>query len=161
MKPGGQVGCVTMTNWLDFGEDLYPNTRIFSVIVHNWEMGPKMIRIVVSRNNLSSVSLLKLHRDVSYSSTDHAILYYTILFSLRDSSIYAHKHNNIQHRIRSKKLWMDYNKTWWMSWLDDKNKPFRFCFSSADPAYQLDTRCSVRHGRGMRSTESRSSLRMQ
>jgi len=25
-----------------------------------------------------------------------------------------------------KKLWMDYDKTWWMSWVGDKNKPIRF-----------------------------------
>ena len=35
---------------------------------------------------------------------------------------------------------MDYDKTWWMRWLDDKNKPNRFCFLSADPAYQWDTK---------------------
>ena len=31
MKFCGQVGCVTRTNWLDFGEDPYPDptTRIF------------------------------------------------------------------------------------------------------------------------------------
>uniref|UniRef100_A0A8C4QXN3 Follistatin-like 5 n=1 Tax=Eptatretus burgeri TaxID=7764 RepID=A0A8C4QXN3_EPTBU len=35
---------------------------------------------------------------------------------------------------------MDYDKTWWMSWLDDKNKPIRFWFSSADPVYLWDTK---------------------
>ena len=29
MKLGEQVGCVTRTNWLDFGEDPNPDTRIF------------------------------------------------------------------------------------------------------------------------------------
>ena len=39
MKLGGQVGCVTRTNWFDIGED--PDSRI-SVLLHHWEMGPKL-----------------------------------------------------------------------------------------------------------------------
>ena len=35
---------------------------------------------------------------------------------------------------------MDYDKIWWMSWLDDKTKSIVFCFRSADPAYQWDTK---------------------
>ena len=34
-KLGGQVGCVTMRNWLDFGEDPDPDTRIISVVLHH------------------------------------------------------------------------------------------------------------------------------
>ena len=41
MKFCGQVGCVTRKNWFNFGED--PDPIIFSVILHNWEMGPKTI----------------------------------------------------------------------------------------------------------------------
>ena len=37
----GQVGCVTRTNWFDFGEDLDPDIRIFQVILHHWEIGWK------------------------------------------------------------------------------------------------------------------------
>ena len=37
----GQVGCVTRTNWLDFSEDPDLTTRIFKVILHHWEIGPK------------------------------------------------------------------------------------------------------------------------
>ena len=43
MKFDGQVGCVTGTNCLDFGEDPDPTTRILKVILHHREMGPKMI----------------------------------------------------------------------------------------------------------------------
>ena len=38
-KHGGQVGFVTRTNWLDFGEDLDPATGILKVILHHWETG--------------------------------------------------------------------------------------------------------------------------
>ena len=36
-KHGGQVGFVTRTNWLDFGEDLDPATGILKVILHHCE----------------------------------------------------------------------------------------------------------------------------
>ena len=32
--------------------------------------------------------------------------------------------------LNFKKLWMDYDKTWWMSWVGDKNKLIRFWFRS-------------------------------
>ena len=43
MKFWRQVWCVTMTNWLDFGEDPDPTTGIFKVILHYWEIKPKTI----------------------------------------------------------------------------------------------------------------------
>ena len=45
MKFCGRVGCVTRTNWLDFGEDPNPDptTRILKLILHHWEIGPKTI----------------------------------------------------------------------------------------------------------------------
>ena len=51
MKFGGQVGCVTRTKWLDFYEDpdLDPTTRIFKVILHQWEIRPKMICSMISQ----------------------------------------------------------------------------------------------------------------
>ena len=39
-----------------------------------------------------------------------------------------------------KKLWMYDDKTWWMSWLDDKNKRIRFWFRLADLAHRWDTK---------------------
>ena len=48
MKLLGQVGCVTRTNWLDFGEDPDPTTGIFKVMLHHWEMGPKTMYRMIS-----------------------------------------------------------------------------------------------------------------
>ena len=51
MKFCGQVGCVTRANWFDFGEDPDhdPTTRIFKVILHHWERGPKTIYSTISQ----------------------------------------------------------------------------------------------------------------
>ena len=51
MKFGGQVGCLTRTKWLDFGEDPDPDptTRFFKVILHHWEIGPKTIYSTISQ----------------------------------------------------------------------------------------------------------------
>ena len=44
------------------------------------------------------------------------------------------------------KLWNDYDKSWWMRWVGDKNKTIRFCCVTrtngpdADLAYQWDTK---------------------
>ena len=40
-KFGGQAGCVTWTNWLDFGEEHNLIRELFKVILHHWETGPK------------------------------------------------------------------------------------------------------------------------
>ena len=50
---------------------------------------------------------------------------------------------------------MDFDKTWWMSWLGDKNKPTRFWFRSASRSglsvgYKMQT---VQPGGGERSIE--------
>ena len=45
----GQVVCVTRTNWLDFGEDPDPDTRIFKVILHHWAIRPKTIYRKISQ----------------------------------------------------------------------------------------------------------------
>ena len=44
-KFDGQVGYVTRTNWFDFGEDPNPDpdSRIFQVILHPWEMGKNYV----------------------------------------------------------------------------------------------------------------------
>ena len=42
-KFGRRVECVTRTNSFDFGEDPDPVPRIFSVLLHHWEIGPKTI----------------------------------------------------------------------------------------------------------------------
>ena len=46
----GRLG-VTRTKWLDFDEDpdLDPTTRIFKVILHQWEIRPKMICSMISQ----------------------------------------------------------------------------------------------------------------
>ena len=50
-KLGGQVGCVTRTNWWHFSEDLDPDpaTGMLEVILHHWEMGPKTIYSTISQ----------------------------------------------------------------------------------------------------------------
>ena len=59
-----------------------------------------------------------------------------------------------------KNMCTDYDKTWWMSWVVDKNKAIRFWFRSGyrsilSVGYKTLT---VQPGRGMRSTEGHSSL---
>ena len=51
IKFGGHVGCVTRTNWFDFCKDLNPDPdlRIFQVILHHWEMGPKTMYSTTSQ----------------------------------------------------------------------------------------------------------------
>ena len=51
MKFCGQVWCVTRTYWLYFDEDPNPDptTRIFSVILHDWKIGPKMMYCTTSQ----------------------------------------------------------------------------------------------------------------
>ena len=50
MKIGGHVRCVTRTyQRLDFGEDPDPITRIFEVILHHREIGPKTIYSTMSQ----------------------------------------------------------------------------------------------------------------
>ena len=49
MRFCGQVRCVTRPNWLDFGEDPDQTTRIFIVILHQWEVGPKTIYSTISQ----------------------------------------------------------------------------------------------------------------
>ena len=46
-KLGGQFGCVTRTNWFDFGEAADLDTIIFQVILHNWEIQPKTTHITI------------------------------------------------------------------------------------------------------------------
>ncbi len=51
MKLSGQNGCVSWTNCFDFGDDLspHPTTRIFEVILHHWEIGPKTMCGMISQ----------------------------------------------------------------------------------------------------------------
>ena len=50
MKLGGHVGGVTRNNCFDFGEDLTPDadSRIFQLILHHREMGPKTMYSMLS-----------------------------------------------------------------------------------------------------------------
>ena len=56
MKFGGQVRCVTRPNRFDFDEDLVqdPTTRIFKVILHHCEIGPKIIYSTISQKVVDS-----------------------------------------------------------------------------------------------------------
>ena len=51
MKLSGQVGCVTTTNWFDFGEDPNPDptAKIFKVILHEKERVPKTTYRTISQ----------------------------------------------------------------------------------------------------------------
>ena len=50
MKFGGEVGCATRKNWIDFGEDPNPEpNQSFFVFLRHWEMGLKTIKSTESQ----------------------------------------------------------------------------------------------------------------
>ena len=145
MKFGGQVGCVTRPNWLDFGEEPDPATKIFKVILYHWEIGPKTICSTYlkklctdsdetwwTRWVCDEEELIQFWwRSESGSGSDN---FWSDSSPLRDVAklIYS-----IARYL--KKLWTNLDETWWTSWVCDKDKFIRFWWrSESRSAYEND-----------------------
>ena len=132
-KLGGQVGCATRTNWFDFAENLnpHPDPRNFQVILHHWEIRTKTIETTMSQKvtdgfcsgQVGCVTRMNSFNFGEHSNLDQDTRILQWFFIERWG----------QKRWRAwyfKKLWTNFDKTMWMSWFDDRNKPIRFWLRS-------------------------------
>ena len=83
--------CVTRTNRLDFGEDLDLDTRIFKVILHHWEILPKMIYSTISQTFMDGLGRTLVDTFGAWQGRIYSILVTIWIYSGYDNfSIYIY-----------------------------------------------------------------------
>ena len=143
------VGDQPRTATLNFVEDPNPDPdlRIFEVILHHWEIGPQTFYSMISQKVLDGFTWNLMDRlGVWQGRIDSILMKIQIRIRIWKLFKWFFTIERWSQKLciawDLKKLWTSCDKTRWMSWFGDKNKPIRFWLKSgfrSDPsvAYKI------------------------